>query len=82
MRETVPAADLIAVLLNPSNANFQTQMNNVADAARNAGQQVRVLNASNERDIHGVFTTLGQLRAAALLVGSDMTIANLPMSAG
>jgi len=82
VRETVPAADLIAVLLNPSNANFQTQMNDVADAARNAGQQIRVLNASNERDIHGVFTTLGQLRAAALLVGSDMTIANLPMSAG
>src|SRR5262249_48245839 len=71
VRETVPAADLIAVLLNPSNANFQTQMNDVADAARNAGQQIRVLNASNERDIHGVFTTLGRLRAAALLVGSD-----------
>ena len=82
VRELVPTGALIAVLLNPSNANFQTQMNDVADAARNAGQQIRVLNASNERDIHGVFTTLGQLRAAALLVGSDMTIANLPMSAG
>ena len=71
MREMVPAAELIGVLLNPSNANFQTQLTDIAEAARKLGLQIRVLNASNERDIHAAFRTLSQLRAGALLVGSD-----------
>jgi putative ABC transport system substrate-binding protein len=41
------------------------------DAARTVGQQIRVLNASNEGEIHVAFTTLNKLRAAALLVGGD-----------
>ena len=71
VRELVPTGALIAVLLNPSNANFQTQLRDVTDAARTVGQQIRVLNASNEWDIHAAFTTLNTLRAAALLVGSS-----------
>src|SRR6516162_5291793 len=71
VRELVPTGALIAVLLNPSNANFQTQLRDVTDAARTVGQQIRVLNASDEWDIHAAFTTLNTLRAAALLVGSD-----------
>jgi putative tryptophan/tyrosine transport system substrate-binding protein len=71
VRELVPTGALIAVLLNPSNANFQTQLHDVTDAARIVGQQIRVLNASNERDIHAAFTTLSQSRPAALLVGGD-----------
>src|SRR5262249_30190778 len=71
VRELVPTGALIAVLLNPSNANFQTQLRDVTDAARTVGQQVRVLNASNEGDIHAAFATLNKLRAAGLLVGGD-----------
>ena len=48
VRELVPTGALIAVLLNPSNANFQTQLRDVTDAARTVGQQIRVLNASDE----------------------------------
>src|SRR6266568_2558264 len=36
----VPAAALIAVLLNPTNANFQTQLRGVQEAARAVGQQL------------------------------------------
>jgi ABC transporter substrate binding protein/ATP dependent DNA ligase domain len=71
VRELVPTGALIAVLLNPSNANFQTQLQDVTDAARTVSQQIRVLNASNERDIHAAFTTLSKSRPAALLVGGD-----------
>ena len=39
LHELVPAATLIAVLLNPTNANFQTQLRGVQDAARDLGQQ-------------------------------------------
>jgi putative ABC transport system substrate-binding protein len=67
----VPTAALIAVLLNPTNANFQTQLRGVQDAARDLGQQVSILSASNERDIDAAFATVTESRARALLVGSD-----------
>ena len=62
---------LIAVLLNPTNANFQTQLRGVQDAARALGQQVSILSASTERDIGIAFATVTASGAGALLVGSD-----------
>ena len=67
----VPAAALIAVLLNPTNANFQTQLRGVQDAARALGQQVSILSASTERGIDVAFATVTKSGAGALLVGSD-----------
>ena len=67
----VPAATLIAVLLNPTNANFQTQLRGVQDAARALGQQVSILSASTARDIDVAFATVTKSGAGALLVGSD-----------
>jgi putative ABC transport system substrate-binding protein len=67
----VPTARLIAVLLNPTNANFQTQLRGVQEAARALGQQVSILSASTERDIDIAFATVTASGAGALLVGSD-----------
>ena len=67
----VPTTALIAVLLNPTNANFQNQLRGVQEDARDLGQQVSILSASNERDIDAAFATVTQSRAGALLVGSD-----------
>ena len=66
-----PAVALIAVLLNPTNANFQTQLRGIQDAARVLGQQVSILSASTERDIDLAFATAAGSGARALLVGSD-----------
>jgi putative ABC transport system substrate-binding protein len=71
LHELVPAATLIAVLLNPTNANFQTQLRGVQDAARVLGQEVRILSASTERDIDVALATVTRSGAGALLVGSD-----------
>ena len=71
LRELVPAAGLIAVLLNPTNANFQTQLGGVQEAARVAGKQLSILSASTERDIDTAFATAAESRAGAMLVGSD-----------
>jgi putative tryptophan/tyrosine transport system substrate-binding protein len=54
-----------------SNASFQTQLQEITDSARAVGQQIHVLNASNEREIHAAFTMLNKSRDAALLVGGD-----------
>ena len=71
LRELVPSAASIAVLLNPTNANFQTQLRGVQDAARDLGQQVIILSANTEREIDVEFATVAQSGVRALLVGSD-----------
>src|SRR5262249_7115751 len=71
LRELVPSAKIIAVLLNPDNANLQTRLRDVQEAARVLGQQILVLNASSESDIDTAFATMVQQRANALLVGDD-----------
>ena len=71
LHELVPAAALIAVLLNPTNANFQAQLGGVQETARAAGLQLYILSASSERDIETAFATVTESRAGALLVGSD-----------
>ena len=67
----VPTPTLIAVLLNPTNANFQSQLRGVQDSARALGQQVNILSASAARDIDTAFATVRASGARALLVGSD-----------
>jgi len=76
LREMVPGAALIAVLLNSTNANFQTQLRGVQDAARALGQQVSILSANTEREIEVAFATAAESRAGALLVGSDPFFSN------
>ena len=69
LRELVPVTTLIAVLLNPTETGFETQLNDVQEAAQGVGQQIHVLRASTEREIDDAFETAAQLRAGAMLVG-------------
>jgi putative ABC transport system substrate-binding protein len=71
LRELVPNAAMIAVLLNPTNPNTENEVKDISEAARSVGQQIHILNASTERDLDTAFATLAQLRAGALLVGPD-----------
>src|SRR5262245_26644796 len=71
LRGLAAAAALIAVLLNPTNANFQSQLRGVQDAARALGQQVSILSANTEREIDVAFATVTGSHAGALLVGAD-----------
>jgi putative ABC transport system substrate-binding protein len=71
LREIVPTAALIAMLVNPSNPQTESQSREVQAAARAVGQQILILSASTEREIETVFAALVQKRAGALLVGSD-----------
>jgi putative ABC transport system substrate-binding protein len=71
LRELVPTAVTIAVLLNPNSLIAETQLKDLQEAARSLGLQLDVLNASSERDIDTAFTTLVQKRAVALAVAAD-----------
>jgi putative ABC transport system substrate-binding protein len=71
LREMVPTATLIAVLLNPDMPTFETQLNDVQEAARAVGQQIHILHASSEHEIDAAFAKMVELRAGALLVAAD-----------
>ena len=72
LRELVPAATRIAVLVNPANpANAESTVRDVETAARAMGLQIQVLNASNGREIDAAFTSLARDRPDALFVGPD-----------
>jgi len=64
-------ADVVAFLVNTSTVEGSSQLPNVLAAARDAGQQVIILNAGTEREIDAGFATLIERRAGALLVGSE-----------
>jgi len=67
LRELVPAARLIAFLVNPANPNSQRYTGGVEEAARALGQQIHVLKASTEVEIETAF----QSQAGALVVAPD-----------
>ena len=71
LHEIAPASTSVAVLLNPSNAQAQTQEREAQAAARVIGRQVLVLKAATEREIESAFATLAREKAGALLVGGD-----------
>ena len=71
LRELVPQASVIAVLLNPNAADIQARLADVHEAAHAARQQIHVLHASTERELDTAFATLSQVRAGALVVGAD-----------
>jgi putative ABC transport system substrate-binding protein len=72
LREMVPNAALIGVLLNPNlPIKFNSQMSDVQDAARAAGQQLQILQASSDDEIAAAFAAAVDRRAEALLVAAD-----------
>ena len=72
LRELVPAATRIAVLVNPANAtNTETTLRDAQSAARAIGLQIQVVNASTSGEIDTAFATLLRQRPVALFVGSD-----------
>ena len=71
LREFVPTSALIAMLVNPSNVQAETQSQEVQKAARIIDQQVLILSASTEREIESAFATVVKERASALVVGAD-----------
>jgi putative ABC transport system substrate-binding protein len=71
LREMVPAATRVAVLVSPSNAvTSQSTVKDTTAGARAMGLEVQVLNADTSREIDAAFATLARERPDALLVDS------------
>jgi ABC-type uncharacterized transport system substrate-binding protein len=72
LRELLPKAARIGLLVNPGNVgNTERAVKDVEAAATAIGLQIQVLNASNSDEIDAAFATLVSDRADALLLGPD-----------
>jgi len=71
VRELIPGAARIGLLVNPNNANAQSVSGNVAAAASASGVEIIVVQARDGREIETAFARLAHNRAEALVVGAD-----------
>jgi putative ABC transport system substrate-binding protein len=72
LRELVPTATRVAVLVNPAEAtNTETTLKDVETAAGALGLEIKKLNASTSREIDTTFETFVRERPDAIFVGAD-----------
>ena len=71
LKEAVPAAAVIGLLVNPSGPSAEIYAKEAPAAARALGIQIPVLNASTEHDLDEAFASLGKLHAGGLVVPAE-----------
>ena len=73
LRELVPGAARVAVLVNPANSTTtETTLRDVETASRAMGLQIQVLNASTSREIDAAFALFARERCDAIFVGQEV----------
>jgi len=70
LRQLVPGATTIAVLVNPNTPLTEAERKDVQAAAQAIGQQLIIIDISSDRDIETAFAAFVQRGAGALLVGT------------
>ena len=77
LRDLVPSATRVAVLVNPANpANTETTLRDVTTAARAMGLHIQVVRASTSREINAAFAGFGRERPDALFLAGDGLFTN------
>jgi putative ABC transport system substrate-binding protein len=71
LHELVPKAGIVALIVNPANRNAEAQAKELKAAALTLGVEIHVLNASTEYELETAFAALTQLRAGAVVIGTD-----------
>jgi putative ABC transport system substrate-binding protein len=72
MREVVPTARTMALLINPTNPTLMSATTKEAEAAaRVLGIDLHILHAGSDREFDTVFARLAELRASGLVIAVD-----------
>jgi len=71
LRQLVPTAVQIGVLLNPNNPISEAQSKDVQEAARGMSLKLHILHAATEETLGTAFATFTERRTDGLLVGAD-----------
>jgi putative tryptophan/tyrosine transport system substrate-binding protein len=70
LRDLIPTATVIGLLVNPADPRTKSQTRDMQEAAQPLGLRIHILNASTEAEINSAFAKLAELRAGALIVGT------------
>jgi putative ABC transport system substrate-binding protein len=71
MREAIPTATSMVLLINPTNPTADPQRAVLQAAARTLGIELHVMLASNSGELNAAFEKLAKLRAGGLVVSGD-----------
>jgi putative ABC transport system substrate-binding protein len=71
LREVVPAAQNLAVLVNPANPGSESTTKTALAAAGRLGLQLHIVHASTDAELEAAFGTIGQIRAGGVLIQAD-----------
>jgi putative tryptophan/tyrosine transport system substrate-binding protein len=71
LRDLVPKAEMVGLLVNQHTSQGQGQIRDVQQAARDLGLRLLVLNGGSDENIETAFAGLAAQGVAALLVGAD-----------
>jgi putative tryptophan/tyrosine transport system substrate-binding protein len=71
VREVLPKAELIGILLNPKNPQTAGQVQGIEEAAQSFGLKLAILNASSEQEIDSAYARIDQQHINALVIGAD-----------
>ena len=71
LRELVPTAGMIAVLVNPNRAGSAEQLTDLVAAAGRLGQKIEVFNVYDEAEFDSTFAKIVRQDAGALYITSD-----------
>jgi putative ABC transport system substrate-binding protein len=71
LRELVPTAARIAVIVNPNSPEVDSQLNDVQTGADAVGWELQILRVGSEAEFDSAFATLAQSAVEALLVAAD-----------
>jgi len=76
LRELVPQATVIALLVNPANPTTEDQVRDLEEAARGNNLRIQVVNVTSASDVDPAFAAIREHRATALVVGADPLLTN------
>jgi ABC-type uncharacterized transport system substrate-binding protein len=76
LREFVPGATVLGMLVNPDSSESDVQVLDAQEAAHKSRIELHIVNVRTEKDFEAAFAALMEARVAALIVSSDPVFAN------
>jgi putative tryptophan/tyrosine transport system substrate-binding protein len=72
LNQVIPAANIVALLINPTNPVLsEPLLRDTQAAARKLGIQLHVVRASSDGEIEAAFAALHELKVSGVVIGSD-----------
>jgi putative ABC transport system substrate-binding protein len=71
LRQVVPSAKVVGLLMNPTGPNVKSVLGDLRAAAAALGVKLQIFEASSGTDLNAVFALMAQQRLRALVIGTD-----------